>query len=88
MPGRQTCRQTDVRASLENFSKNCVKEIKSTMYLRPQKNSDQNVPNEYISIPEKVENYPLRARFQGQNFTVNIAHLSKPSTRITNIWLF
>ena len=30
----------------------------------------------------------LRARFQGQIFRINIAHLSKSSVLISNIWLF
>jgi len=30
------------------------------MYLRPQKNSGQNIPNEYKSIPEKIEYYPSK----------------------------
>ena len=30
----------------------------------------------------------LRARLHGQNFMVNITHLNKSSTAISNIWLF
>ena len=35
-----------------------------------------------------VKNFKLlRARFQGRNFIINITHLSKSSTTISNIWL-
>ena len=51
---------------MRNLLKNCVKEIKSTMSLRPQKSSGQDIPDEYKCEPEQVENYPSK---YSQNLT-------------------
>ena len=51
------------------------------MYLRPQKNSGQNIPNEYKSTPEKIEYYPSKYL---QNLT-QVDNFGEQNGSLTNL---